>query len=168
MLLLIFRDTVSSALQSICKAYPELAKEHLVLPMLAELSTDPSRAWLLVHLSPTPSLAASAVPALISILQSLLSNSPGCDGMSEQYWKKVFSISTALMNIVRSNAASAPLTQQSVNCLMLLSQQAAGTHWMCCSAQINRLMVDISTSFSYNAQHAADRWEWLVLVLSDG
>lgn len=167
MLLLIFRDTVSSALQSLCKAYPKLAKEHLISPTLTELDTDPSRAWLLVHLSPTPSLAASALPALISILQSLLGNSPRCDGMSEQWWGEVFSISTALLNIVRNNAASAPLTRLSVTCLVLLSQQAAGTHWKCCSAQVGRLIEDISTSFSYNAQHATDRWEWLVLVVSD-
>ena len=143
---------MSSALQSVCKAYTELAIEHLISPTLAELNADPSRAWLLVHLSPTPSLAASVLPAMVSVLQCWESKSPNC-----AYWGKLLPVSTALLNIVKTNAVSAPLTIPSMNHLLLLSQQAADGHWECCSADVSRFVESVSASLSQNTRHASDR-----------
>lgn len=163
----IFSDTVCSTLQSVCRAYPAVAEEHLISPTLTELDTDPSRAWLLAFLSPTPSLAVSVLPALISFLQHLLNSSSLCDGtaLSEQYWGKVLPLSSALLDVIKSNTGSAALTLSSVNSLVLLSQQAADMHWKCCTTELCRFIENISVSFSHNARHATDRllrgcWVW--------
>lgn len=154
------RGPVSSALQSVCKAYPTLAKEHLISPTLVELETSPSRAWLLATLAATPSLAAAVLPALISIVQQLASSSSlDCDGtaLAQHYWDKLLPVSSVLPDVIQSNPGAAPLALPSLNSLVLLSQQTAATHWKCCNAKVNRFIENISASISYNARHATDR-----------
>lgn len=143
---------MSSALQSVCKAHPESANRYLISPALDELNADPSKAWFLVQLSPTPSLASLVLPAMISVLQDLASKSHNCAD-----WGKLLPVSTALLKIVKCNVDSAPLTLPSMNSLLLLSQQATETHWECCSADVSRFVQSISDSFSQNTRHATQR-----------
>lgn len=135
-----------------CKINPVLAEKHLINPLLGKISSDASGAWLLVVLASTPTLVASVIPTLIAVLQDILTNLSHCD------WEQISSISLALLEMIKRNAESAPLTTTSVDCLLQLSDQAANRHWNCCSAQVSKLIECIAGSLSHNARYATDRY----------
>lgn len=149
-----------------CKSVPELAKKHLTSPLLLELASNPSGAWLLAMLSSTSSLAASVLPSLISVLQQVMSDVSDHEeaALSAQYWDGVFSIATALQTIIERNAESALLTPTS---LVLLSHQATNAHWKCCNAEVSKLIGIFSSALSLNTRHATERYCTLILVPFD-
>ena len=145
------RCAVRSTLQVVCRTHPALAKEHLIVPLLTEVDTDPSRAWLLATLSPTPALATFIIPSLIVLLQRLLPSLSDCKN-----WENTFHISLTLVKVIKNVAKSAPLSSAWMDSLVLLSHQVSCTHWKCCSAEACRLIDYISTLLSHNARNATE------------
>ena len=144
------------ALQSVCKAYPAITKEHLIFPLMMKLDVHPSRAQLLAVLSPTPLLSTSILPPLLLVLQQLLTNSMQC-AVTKEFWGGIFTISSSLLDAICNSAQSAPLTLSIVDSLLILTQKAANIHWKCCSVEVQKFIATISSLLSYNAQHATDR-----------
>ncbi len=156
------REVIGCALQSACKTYPVLAEEHLISPLLLELRTSgkPATARLLAQLAPSPLfLATSILPTFISLLNSLLAHSANHrdTGFCEQDWKAFSSISLIVLQVVKCNAESAPLTTASLDSLVMLSHRVAKSHWMCCSEQVNMFVDTIFSAISFNTRHAAER-----------
>lgn len=127
--------------------------------MLADIYSHPSTAWLLPSISATPSLTSSVVPLLLAALHKLLAdlsaNSPA--SLSGQDWEGIFSLTWSLLEVVKQNAESAPLTPACVDSLVLLSQQVAEGYWKCCRDQASKLIGCFSAMLSHNTQHATER-----------
>lgn len=148
---------MSSALQSVCKSYPAIVEEHLISPTLAELETNPDKAWLLATLSPTPALAEVVLPAVVALLQQLTSSYNRAVSV-QHCWDRLLPLSSALLSVVQCNPGSAPLSLQSLKALLLLSHQNATVHWKCCEVEVNTFIENISGSLFCNTQHATDRY----------
>ena len=172
---------IGSALQSVCKMYPLLVEDYLITPLLSELKSNrhPASAQLLATLSPPPPLlATTVVPSLLTLLDSSFTHSDkhnvtGC----MQDWSMATSISSTLLKIVERNAESAPLTCALLDSVVLLSQQVAQFHWVCCIEKVDTFMEKVSSILSLNGRHAGERWvvtsgkhvvEWLTHFLSVG
>lgn len=152
------REVLQFPLQSICKTFPSLAKEHLISPLLLELDVNPVSAGLLAVMAVTPPLAASILSSLLSVVEQLVQTTSPIFH-KDRYWEIIFSISLALLKLLEHNAESVPLNPDS---LLQLSQQAANIHWQCCIAEVSKLIELLSTALSLTARHAS---VWLVYCL---
>lgn len=168
------RELIGSALQSACKAYPNLAEEQLCSPLLMELKGEwkPASVQLLSQLSPSPLfLASCVVPALLTLLHSFFSGSADqkATGSCTLEWNQIVPTSAALLQVIERNAASALLTSPSLNSLVALSQQVTRAHHNSCSEQVDAFVGTISSVILVNARHAPERYifvlYWLCVVL---
>ena len=165
-----------------CKLFPALARDQLIVPLIKELDAEPSIGWLVAFLSPIPSLADYILPTLIAVLLHLLmeltpcvkatlSNSPievatstSPDDHSHS-WEEVNIIVASVLKIVEQNAKSCPLTDATLDSLVDTCVKASQDHWKCCKCVLYKFIMSIASALSHNARHANDRYmklRWLI------
>ena len=81
-----------------CLAKPELARDHLIAPLLSDLSAGYyGNLWLLPHLCPSPVLAQVVVTDLVEATHRLLAQ----EQLSTGVWADVMLVSRVLLQVLQ-------------------------------------------------------------------
>ena len=141
-----------------CKVFPQLAKDQLVVPLFVDLKLHPKNSWLLVFLSPTSALTAVVLPSLLEILQHFSTELSDHVNRAESLaWQGIMPIASTLLEVVKQNAEAAPLTVSALDSLIEVSVKLTNSHWECCISDVRTLVDRISAVLSWNARHASCR-----------
>lgn len=138
-----------------------LAQQHLIPPLLAELTTATAHneAWLLPYLCASLPLAQALIPTLIQTMQHLLPavNSGSC---GEDQWSTLSSISLAMLKVVRQleGAESMALSATSMRSLVSLCVQAAYSSSTCYRKEVSEWVELVAHVLSSCAKHADARY----------
>ena len=69
---LILRDVIQNCLATICTSKSELVKDHLIAPLLDELSSGLyNNLWLLPYICPSPEVCGHVIQAVVKSLEHL-------------------------------------------------------------------------------------------------